>query len=175
MFCVLWKHSGVSLKEKINFFQTLVISKLQYGLSTITLVKAQRRRLDGFYVRCLRKILRIPAAYYSRISNQTVLEKAGQAPFTEQLLYRQFVLLGKIARSPLNSPLRRDTFVGASVSPMIGHFIRIVGRPRQDWTNYLLKEGATRLGHEKFQQMLVDRSDGAQQRWISELQRALKS
>lgn len=171
----LWKHAGVTLKDKLRFFHSLVVSKLLYGFSTMSLVKQQRRRLDGFYARCLRKILRVPPAFYSRVSNQAVLSKAGVAPFSEQILFRQLVLMGKVARSSPNSPLRRDTFVDDGRSPQIGRFIRVIGRPRQDWTNHLLKEGRERLGHRKFNRMLEDRSMEVQERWVTEVRRTFAS
>ena len=52
----LWSHCSVSRKAKVHYFESLVISKLVYGFSTLWLVTAQRRRLDGFYARCLRRI-----------------------------------------------------------------------------------------------------------------------
>ena len=58
-----------------------------------------------------------------------------------------------------------------SIRPQIGRFVRVVGRPRLDWTNLLLKEGSFLIGHEKFERLLTDGTEGAQQRWIAELRR----
>ena len=129
--------------------------------------------LDGFYARCLRKGLRIPVAYVSRVSNHEAFSQAGVKPLRTQLLCRQLILLRKVAHSPEGSPSRRDTFVGDSVRPQIGRHIRNIGRPRLDWTNYLLKEGQIHLGDEKSERMLADRTSGAQQRWIEEWKRTL--
>ena len=46
---------------------------LWYDLETTWLNAAMRRRMDGFHARCLRKILKIPAAYVSRVSDDSVL------------------------------------------------------------------------------------------------------
>ena len=62
-----WGHAGIGRKRKLELFHALVVSKLVYGLSTMCFVKAQRRRLDGFYARCLRRVLGIPAAFVSRV------------------------------------------------------------------------------------------------------------
>ena len=121
-------------------------SKLQYGLSTVWLVTAQRRRLDGFYVRCLRRLLGVPSAYLSRVSNKTVLQRAEVLPFSDQVLRRQLLLLGKVALSPTGSPLRKDVFVGDSLRPQMGRYVRRIGRPRQDWLTEVWKSGAQRLG-----------------------------
>ena len=45
-------------------------------------------------------------------------------------------------------------------------FLRKVGRPRQDWTTQVLKEGFTRFGYETLHNLLLDRSPGALKRWI---------
>ena len=126
----VWSHSNVPLKSKLLYFQSMVVSKLEYGLATCWLVTSQRRRVDGFYVRCLRRILRIPAAFISRVSNATVLQNAGVAPFSQQLLKRQLLLLGKVVWSPADHPLRRDTFGSAGITPLIGRYVRRMGRPR---------------------------------------------
>jgi hypothetical protein len=141
-----WAHAGVSRKRKLELFNSLVASKLQYGLSTLWLVTAQRRRLDGFHARCLRRVLGIPAAFVSRISNKDVFAKGETMPMSEQILQRQGNLLGKIAASPVSSPLRSCTFVGTSLQPRVGRFVRRIGRPRQDWTSEVLKAAEQRLG-----------------------------
>ena len=51
---------GVPLRDKVQFFNAFILSKLRYGLSSVWLVAAQRRRIDGFVARCLRRILNIP-------------------------------------------------------------------------------------------------------------------
>ena len=103
------------------------------------------------------------------MSNKLVLERARAQPFTEQLLLRQFALLGKVSRSLPGGPLRRDTVVDHTIRPKIGRFVRVVGRPSQDWTTFLLKEGTSRFGLVKFERLLADRTVGAQQRWVNEL------
>lgn len=112
-----WSHAIVSRKRKLQLFHSFVGSKLQYGLSTVWLVTAQRRRLDGFYARCLRRVAGMPSAYMSCVSNKTVLPRAGMLPFSEQVLRRQLLLLGKVARSFRNSAIRRDVFIDGSLQP----------------------------------------------------------
>jgi hypothetical protein len=152
----LWNHANVPVKEKLEFFHALIMSRLEYGLSSVWLVTAQRRRLDGFYARCLRRILRIQPAFLSRVSNASVFATAGVQPFTEQLRQRQLILLGKVARSSAEGPLRRDTFIPGSILPVIGSTVRRVGRPRQDWTTELLKVCENKLGRPQLQQLLSD-------------------
>ena len=81
-------------------FGACVVLKLMYGLHTGWLSKGARRRLDGFQARCLRRILRIPPAFVSRVSNEQVRQQAGgQTKVSLMLLRCQLRLLGRIARS----------------------------------------------------------------------------
>jgi hypothetical protein len=133
----LWGHTSVTAKEKLSCLQTFVISKLVYGLGTCWFCKAQRRRLDGFYVRCIRRILHIPAAYYSRISNHTVLQRAGVRPLTEQLAKQQASLFSRVARSSVGDPLRRNALADEGAEPKVKSLVRRIGRPRQTWIEQL--------------------------------------
>jgi len=171
----VWKHANVPVKDKLQYFHALIVSRLIYGLSSMWLVVAQRRRLDGFYARCLRSILRIAPSFISRVSNVRVLRQAGVASFSDQLLQRQMIFLGKVARSPADSPLRRDTFIPGTILPQLGRFVGRVGRPRQDWTRELIKASVAKLGLAKFDRMLSDTSSGAQLQWKWEWQRVLPS
>ena len=138
----VWSHAGLSILKKKELFQSLVVSRLFYGLSSAWLVKSQLRRIEGFYARCLRRLLRIPAAYISRVSNATVYQKAGVEPLGTQLLKMQMAVLGKTAQTQVGHPMRHNVFVGDSLRPLVGYYIRRPGRPRQDCTNSLLEKGA---------------------------------
>ena len=138
----VWSHAGLPVSTKLEYLQILVISRLLYGLSSAWLVKSQVRRLEGFHARCLRRILRIPPSYVSRVSNASVFAKAKATPLGLQLLRSQLSLLGKVAQAPEGHPLRRHVFVPGSTRPLIGYYIRPKGRPRQDWTNSLFERGA---------------------------------
>ena len=72
-----WIHCNVGLMRKLEVFQSLLVSKLVYGLSAVWLGLAEQRRVDAFQNYCLRRILRIPSAYVSRVSNAEVLRKSG--------------------------------------------------------------------------------------------------
>ena len=171
----LWAHAGVSRKQKLQFFDAFVLSRLRYGLSSIWLVTAQRRRLDGFCARCYRRILRIPSAFISRISNASVCRSAGVKPFSEQLLQDQLALLRRAAVSPVPSHMRSNTFVDDTLNPQIGRFVRRIGRPRQDWTSQLLREGAQRFGFHRFHTLLKDTSEGADAQWKREVAKCFSS
>ena len=81
----LWKHAVLPATKKIRILQAVVTGKLLYGLSSAWLNEAEVRRLDGFYCRCLRAILRIPPSFVSRVSNVTGLQQASQPALGRQL------------------------------------------------------------------------------------------
>ena len=94
-----------------------------------------------------------PAMLYG---DQKSLTKS-QPPITKtnkQILKRHFVLLQKVVITSDGDPLRQDTSISGSIRPQIGRYIPKIGRPRQDWTNYLLKEAASRMGTDKFEKLV---------------------
>ena len=165
---MVWSHANLSRRQKLISFRAFIMSKLQYGLSTVCLVKAQRRRLDGFHARCLRRILGVAPAFISRTSNKAVFESAGAKPITEQIANRRLIILRKAALSPEGGPLRRHVFMGAAAIPTVGSFIRRRGRPRLCWTTETIKDAVSRAGGLfAMEQALLDDSTGSEQRWES--------
>ena len=127
--------------EKKNcILNVVVIPRLLYGLDTAWLNVAETRRLNGFYCRCLRAILRIAPAYISRVSNVTVLYQAGQIELSRLLLKRQLVLYGKVARAHVGDPLRDITFCPGTRRAATDHYVRRIGRPRNEWAKMPEKE-----------------------------------
>ena len=80
-----WKHAALTRKRKLEVFDSVVVSRLLYGLSSAWLNAADIRRLNGFHCRCLRVILGIQPSFVSRISNQKVLREAGKPPLANVL------------------------------------------------------------------------------------------
>ena len=68
------------------------------------------------------------------------------APISEQVLRRQLLLLGRVARADEQDRLRANVFVGASLMPQAGRIVRRVGRPRLEWTRELFKLARRRSG-----------------------------
>ena len=103
----LWNHASLRKERKILMYKAVVVSRLLYGLNTAWLNVAEQRRLNGFHCRCLRKIVGIPSAYISRVSNVRVLKEAQEAPLERQLLRQQLLLYGRLIRAPSADPLRK--------------------------------------------------------------------
>ena len=104
-----------------------------YGLVTATFNLSERRRLNGFYCRCLRTIWGIKAAFVSRIGNQTVLELAQQRPLTHTLAKQQLLLFERVLRAGNGSLLRDCAFSPGSLTAACDMFVRRRGRPRLEW------------------------------------------
>ena len=63
---------------KIQVYNAVIISKLIYELETMYLNDSLIKRLDAFHMRGLRHILGIEHAYWSRTSNEEIIEKANE-------------------------------------------------------------------------------------------------
>ena len=144
----MWNHSGLGTVRKCLVFNSVIVSRLLYGLSSAWLNKADVRRLNGFQARCLRKILRVAPSYYSRISNRTVLERAQQEQLSEALLKQQLMLFGRVARAESNDVIRQLVFVGGTLWPMTDTFVRRRGRPKNEWTKLVRAEAFKLVGQE---------------------------
>ena len=96
----VWKHARISRQHKVRIFEACIGSQLLYCLHTAWLNKAALRKLDGLQAWCLRKILGVPHAYVSRISNLEVLGLAACKAYSKILLHRQLQLIHRTALFP---------------------------------------------------------------------------
>ena len=85
-------------------------------------------------------------SFISRVTNKSVLQKAGHREFTQQLLKQQLLLFGRIARSPDSDMLRELTFISGTLQPATERFVRKVGRPRFEWASCLAKVARRPVG-----------------------------
>ena len=58
----VWPHTNITITRKIKLYISCVANKILYSLDSLWLLQAERRRLDAFHFRCLRKLLRIPCS-----------------------------------------------------------------------------------------------------------------
>ena len=119
------------LWRKIEIFQSVVVSKLLYACSSAWLLKADLKKLDGFFCNCLRKILGIQASFYSRVSNESVLERAKCRKLSARIRESQLSLLDQVLNDPGKKVLRNVAFHGDSEIPETSFWVRRRGRPRQ--------------------------------------------
>ena len=129
----IWNHSTLSRRRKLQIFDACVASKLAYGLHVCWLNKTERRRLDGFHCRGLRRILRIRPAYWSRVSNEEVFRRAASRPLSQIVSERQLLFMHKVANLPGDSLVRQALFEPDSTQLRRPNGVRRVGRPRDCW------------------------------------------
>ena len=141
-----WTHSALTWRQKLNIYGSLVESKLLYSMVSLVLTTAQKRRLDGFQNRCLRKIIGVLPSYVSRVSNATVRARACYTPATDLLLKRRLQQLGKVLRSPEGHPLRTAAFIPNTLMPATERFVRRVGRPCKEWVREAISETSSLFG-----------------------------
>ena len=76
---LFWKYHNTDRDKrwKILVYQSVIKSKLLYGLETIQLTRTRLNRLDAFFYKGIRKILHIPPSFIDRtMTNIKVLEIA---------------------------------------------------------------------------------------------------
>ena len=132
----IWFHSNISIQRKILLFNSLIISKLLYGLDSTQLNESEKRRLDAFHAKCLRRILKVPHSFYNHVSNSQIWKASHTQPLTSILVRRQLKLFGQIALMPSSHDLRSMVFnCNSFTKPIAGPRRR--GRPRNCWLDEL--------------------------------------
>ena len=69
----IWSNSSIDTKIKIKFFQSLVLPTVLYACETWKTNAKEKKKLDAFLTRCLRKILKI--SYRDRVTNEEVYQQ----------------------------------------------------------------------------------------------------
>ena len=128
----IWNHCNISTKFKFTIFMACVVQKLLYSLESAWLNKALLHKLDGFFARCLRQILKISHSYISRVSNKYVLQQFRAPALSSILLQRQLLLFGEIARLPNEDVVRQTVFHEDGIDIKLALDKRR-GRPRKIW------------------------------------------
>ena len=110
---LIW-NSPKTRQSKVRLFQAIFVPILLYGLDTLTLTTKMLARIDGQYYRFLRRAIGIKASYYSRVTNQSVWEQAGQPELpSERLNYLQYKLTVQIYGSHCSDPMHNVVFASA--------------------------------------------------------------
>ena len=80
-----WRRGLVSKREKLLIYDTLISSRLCYGLCTLPLKEDHFRSLDAFHLKGLRQILHIAPTFMDRSqTNQSVYDRATEELQKEQ-------------------------------------------------------------------------------------------
>ena len=79
-----------------------------------------------------------------------------QTVYTRQLLKKQLILYGKVARAPDGDVLRVLTFCDGSLRPASDWQFRRVGRPRHEWAKQLNEIARKAMGGGRLEDALFD-------------------
>ncbi|XP_047740100.1 uncharacterized protein LOC125179048 [Hyalella azteca] len=83
-------------KTKLCVYKACVLGTLLYGCETWTTYAGHERKLDGFHMRCLRRILQIK--WQDRVPNSVVLERSNMISLLSVLSERCLKWLGHVSR-----------------------------------------------------------------------------
>ena len=67
------KSRNMTLSTKVHLVKAMVFWVVMYGCESLTIRKAEHRRIDAFKLWCWRRLLRVP--WTARRSNQSILKK----------------------------------------------------------------------------------------------------
>ena len=67
----IFKSRDITLPTKVRVVKAMVFPVVMYGCESLTVKKAERRRIDAFELWCWRRLVRVP--WTARRSNQSIL------------------------------------------------------------------------------------------------------
>jgi len=137
----VWRHSRLTRARKIEIYTKCVEPALLYSLAAGWLNKSERRRLDAFQNRCLRKILRVLPVHLSRIPNETVRRRGECRRLSHVLFEQQLRYFGKVAFGLCGEVVRSTVFQpGTFDLQVIPNRAR--GRPANCWSYCVVREAS---------------------------------
>ena len=142
----IWQ-SNIPIKNKIQKYYSLIVSKAIWGLHLLALSPRALAHLEYIHVRCMRRILRIPASFISNVSNEEVLRRAKARPLRVDINLKQCSKLGHILRRDDDHPDFHIQFQNRDLDERRPDGCgRRVGRARTTWFQSILPL-FTRHGH----------------------------
>ena len=140
---LLWGKSAANVKLKIKVYDAVFfVAKPMYGLASIPITKADGRKLDAFQMKGPRKISKGRNPYWSRVSNEKLLEIINAKLKREledkelrrlstRLIERQIALYAHIIRLEQDDPMKRISIT--EQGERVRADFRRSGRPRITW------------------------------------------
>ena len=80
------KSRDITLPTKVRLVKAIVFPAVMYGCESLTIKKAERRRIDAFELWCWRRLLRVP--WTARRSNQSILKEINPEYSLEGLMLK---------------------------------------------------------------------------------------
>ena len=82
----IFKSRDITLSTKVHLVKAMVFPVVIYECESLTVKKAECRRIDGFELRCWRRLLRVP--WTARRSNQSILREISPGCSLEGLILK---------------------------------------------------------------------------------------
>src|SRR5574337_868264 len=82
----IFKSRDITLPTKVCLVKAMVFPAVMYGCESLTVKKAEHRRIDGFELWCWRRVLRVP--WTARRSNQSILKEISPGCSLEGLMLK---------------------------------------------------------------------------------------
>ena len=92
----IWTSSRLSLALKMHLYNSLIISIITYSSASWTFTKAQKKRLDAFNTKALRRIVGV--RWYDYVTNASILTRTGQPTLTTTIRKLRLGAFGQICR-----------------------------------------------------------------------------
>ena len=94
----VWELNGIRLETKLKVYKAMVLPTLLYACETWAVYQHHVKRLNHFYVRCIRKLLKME--WHDKIPNTEVLVKARTQSVHILLKLAQLRWSGHVSRMP---------------------------------------------------------------------------
>ena len=82
----IFKSRDITLPTKVHLVKAMVFPVVMYGCESLTMKKAEPRRIDAFELWCWRRLLRVPRT--ARRSNQSILKEISPGCSLEGLMLK---------------------------------------------------------------------------------------
>lgn len=140
-------NSTLSKKLRVKIFMAIFPPMITYSLQTVVLGITARKQIDAWFYRHLRKVLRIKASYYSRISNAIVFRQSGlQYTKPQQLDKLTLKLLHQQLFSDTDDPLFHVSLTASLQDKVASAKQPNRGRPRDHWLKQATQLASYYLG-----------------------------
>ena len=148
----VWNNNMLTNTTKVAVFHACVISTLLYGSESWTMYASQEKKLNSFYMRCLRRIFQI--SWQDRITNNEVLDRAKTTSLLTILRQRRLRWLGHVCRMD-DGRIPKDLLYGELV---LGR--RSVGRPHLRFKDVCKRDmKSMEIDIKTWEQLAVNRAD----------------
>ena len=92
----IWSSKQINLKTKLNIYHATITSILLYGSETWKIYATERKKLNSFHPRCIRKMLGI--SWQDKVRNEEVLRRTGERNMMDIITERRLRWFGHVER-----------------------------------------------------------------------------